>query len=243
MTAPESIYITSGDARIYCECYGDKQKPALLLLHGNGEDLHYFDSQILYFSPFYYIVAIDCRARGKSSRGTAPLNFFTMAQDVWIVMDTLQIDTFHVLGFSDGANLSLYLALAAQERIASMVLVGANYSPDGFELFDYWAVRFTYYWLTFISLFSSKAYKKKEVWNLMVHHPQLTLAEITCISVPALIITGENDMVSQQQNDEIHQAIKGSKRVTISQADHYVSANKPEILNAIVDNFLKSTTK
>ena len=75
--------ILSGDALIHCEIYGRKDAPALVFLHGNGEDLHIFEQQISYFSQHYKVIAMDTRGHGKSTRGTAPFNFYTFAADLY----------------------------------------------------------------------------------------------------------------------------------------------------------------
>ncbi len=232
------IQMTDG-AEIYCECYGDKLMPALLLLHGNGENLHYFDPQIPYFSTQYHVIAIDSRGHGKSSRGSNSMNFNTLSQDVLEVLNALHIERANILGFSDGANIALYLALLAPKRISSMILSGANYSPAGLRFRDRLFIVLYYYCLVLVSLFSASLRKKKEIWNLMIHHPNLTIREISQILVPTLIITGENDMVSQKQNDEMHKVIIGSGRIIIPKTDHFVSNKHPEIFNPIIESFLQ----
>ena len=234
--------ILSGDAQICGEIHGDEHLPCLILLHGNGEDLHYFDPQICYFRKSYRIIAIDSRAHGLSTRGTKPLDFHTMAEDTLAVLDALRVEQAHFLGFSDGANLALHVAIKAPHRIQSMILLGANYSPSGFR-WDVWIqTRWMHYMLIAASFFSKKAKQKHEIWNLMVHHPKLTLAEIAQIQAPTLIITGEKDMVSQQENDEIHHAIVGSERVIIAGANHFLSSNRADEFNEIAARFLDSTS-
>ncbi len=234
-----SIYINSGDAKIHCESYGNKSNPALVLLHGNGEELHYFDPQIEYFSENYHIIAIDSRGHGKSSLGTSPLDFNIMAKDVVNVMDALLIEKTHIIGFSDGANLALHLALLAPERIYSMILIGANYSPAGLRLSSRILIILKYVWLKIISLFSGKTKKQAAIWNLMVRHPKLTIKDISKIRIPTLIITGKNDVVTQKQNDDMHKVIKGSGRIIMSGADHFLSRKKSTEFNKIASEFLK----
>ncbi len=239
MIKPEKyLRVKSEDAEIYCELYGTKNTKTLVLLHGNGEDLHYFDKQIEFFSKSFKVIAVDSRGHGKSTRGTALLDFYTMAKDILTVLDSLGIEKAHLLGFSDGAIAALHLALIAPERISSMILLGANYRPDGILLKYRLSILLNYIRLSFLSLFSDKYRKQKEIWGLMVHHPNLTLEEIEHIRIPSLIITGQNDMVSQKQNDEISKSIAGSKRITIENADHFLSYKISDVFNKIANNFL-----
>ncbi|MCL1943798.1 MAG: alpha/beta hydrolase [Candidatus Azobacteroides sp.] len=234
----KTLFVDSGDADIYCELFGIESNRTMVLLHGNGEDLHYFDPQISCFSSNYNIVAIDSRGHGRSTRGTKSLDFSTMTKDVLNVLNTLQIDKAHLLGFSDGANLALYLALSAPDRFFSIILTGANYRPEGLLPSVRASIYLTYAGLIFKSFFSKKYILKKEICELMVYHPNLTITEISRINIPTLVMTGEHDMVSQTHNDEISRAVSGSERIIVPNGDHFLSSKMPETFNRIIGDFL-----
>ena len=234
-----SLYIPANDALIYCKISGCKDAPALFLLHGNDEDLHVFNAQIRYLSQYYRTIAVDTRAQGLSTRGIAPLDFFTFATDLLAILDKLQIDKAHLVGFSDGAITALHAALIAPERISSMVLLGVNCNPQGLRWIPRLQILLKYAWLSVASLFSEMMRQRKEVWGLMVHQPNLTIAELSQINIPTLVVTGEKDMVSQRQNDEISRAIAGSKRIIIPNGDHFWLFEEPDTLNRIVMDFLQ----
>ncbi len=234
-----SIKVESGDALIHCEISGLTDAPALVLLHGNGEDLHIFDANTRYFSQYYRTIAVDTRGHGQSTRGTAPLNFYTFAADLIAVLDELHINKAHIVGFSDGAITALHVALTAPERVSSMILLGANYNSKGLRLIPRLQIRLMYAWLAVASLFSETKRKQKEIWGLMVYQPNLTIEEISRITLPALVVTGENDMVSQRQNDEICRAITGSKWLVVPGGDHFWMFKMPEMLNNCVMEFIK----
>ena len=227
------------ESLIHCEISGREDAPVLVFLHGNGEDLHVFDSQVRYFSDCYRTVAVDTRGHGLSTRGGAPLNFHTFATDLLALFDALRIDKAHVVGFSDGAATALHTALLAPERLSSMVLIGTNCNPGGLRLIPRLQILLMYAWLSAAALFSDKKGKRKEIWGLMVHQPKLTIAEISRITVPTLVVTGQNDMVSQRHNDEINRAIAGSERLIIPNGDHFWFFSQPEMLNKCLMGFLK----
>ena len=74
----------------------------------------------------YRVIAIDNRGHGKSSRPHDPEAYrpATMAGDVLALADHLGISRFHVMGYSMGARISAFLALAHPERLATLVLGG-----------------------------------------------------------------------------------------------------------------------
>jgi pimeloyl-ACP methyl ester carboxylesterase len=231
--------ILIADAIIHCEISGNEDAPVLIFLHGNGEDLHIFDRQISHFSQYYRTIAVDTRGHGKSSRGTKPLNFHTFADDLVRLFDALKIDKANIVGFSDGAIIALHTVLIAPERVSSMVLLGVNYNPKGLLMIPRLQILFAYACLSAASLFSDKIRRRKEIWGLMVFLPELTIEEISQIKIPALVVTGEKDMVKQRHNDEIKNAIQGSQRLIIPDGDHFWMFKQQEKLNDCITNFLK----
>jgi len=248
----EKHYIPLADAIIYCEiaspnndfdansnCSGS-DATTILFLHGNGEDLRIFDQQINCFSQYYRTIAIDTRAHGKSTRGTKPLDFHTFAADLIDVLDVLKIEKVIIVGFSDGAITALHTALLAPERISVMVLLGVNYNTNGLLLKYRLQVLLVYACLSVVSLFSGKIRKRKEIWKLMVNLPKLTIGEISQITIPTLVVTGENDMVCQRHNDEISNAIKGSQRLVIQGGDHFWLFKQANLFNDYIMKYFQN---
>ena len=227
------------DIVVHYEIAGNPDAPALVLLHGNGEDLHIFDKQISYFSQFYRTIAIDTRGHGQSTRGIQQFNFHTFASDLTYVLEALHIEKAHIVGFSDGAIIALHAALSTPERVRSMVLLGANYHPKGLRLVPRFCIIVAYIWLLAASLFSKKMRKRWEIWGLMVWWPKLKLEYLSRINIPTLVVTGEKDMVSQRHNNKIHNAIVGSQRLVIPKGDHFWMRKQPELFQQHVVEFLQ----
>lgn len=103
----------------------------LILLHGNGEDGSYFVHQIKYFKNRYRVIALDTRGHGQSPRGEKPFTIRQFAEDLHDFMDEKGIGKAHILGFSDGGNIALVFALKYPERVAHLVLNGANLDASG----------------------------------------------------------------------------------------------------------------
>ena len=78
-------------------------------------------------------IAFDARGHGESGKPHDPAVYGDrqMAQDIFALMDHLQIARADVLGYSMGARLALTAALARPERIADLIVGGV-----GSRLFD-----------------------------------------------------------------------------------------------------------
>ena len=82
-----------------------------ILLHENGENGTYFEHQIAYFSDRYRVIALDTRGHGQSPRGIVPFTVEQFSCDLYEFMKELGIDSAHILGFSDGANIAMRFAI------------------------------------------------------------------------------------------------------------------------------------
>lgn len=72
------------------------------------------------------VIALDNRGHGKSTKLYEPAAYHsaTMADDVRALMDHLGLGRADVMGYSMGARIGTYLALANPERVRSLVIGG-----------------------------------------------------------------------------------------------------------------------
>lgn len=74
----------------------------------------------------YRVITIDNRGHGESEKLYDPLLYAAaeMAEDARRLLDHLGIARAHVMGYSMGARISAFLAIAHQGRVATVVLAG-----------------------------------------------------------------------------------------------------------------------
>lgn len=105
--------------------------PALVLLHGftgTGEDWNPFLDDL---AAEYRLIVPDMRGHGRSLNPSGQFTHRELAQDVFSLLDQLEIDSFQAIGASMGAMTLLHAATLAPERINAMVLVGGSpYLPE-----------------------------------------------------------------------------------------------------------------
>lgn len=231
----------SGANIFYFEYFpADPQAPTLILLHGNGEDHTYFVKQIPAFSPHFRLVLMDTRGQGQSTGGDGELNFSVFAADLLALMDHLQIAKAHLLGFSDGGNLALTFALAHPERVQSLILNGANLEPGGVKLSTQLPIVLGYGCCRLLSPFSRKARQNGAVLGLMVNHPHIPPQALAALTMPALVIVGERDMIRDRHSQLIARSLPNAQFVRIPGGDHFCAAKCPEVFNHAVLSFLQN---
>lgn len=74
----------------------------------------------------YRVIALDNRGHGQSDKPHDPEAYYplTMAHDAAALLDHLGIPEAHIVGYSMGARISAFLALAHPERVKSLVFGG-----------------------------------------------------------------------------------------------------------------------
>lgn len=216
-----------------------KGKP-LILLHGNGEDSSYFESQMDYFSQTRRVIAVDTRGHGRSPRGTAPFTIRQFAEDLREFVEEMGIERADLLGFSDGGNIAIIFALRYPEKVDRLILNGANLWSRGVKPSVQIPIILGYYAASFFGHFSGKARANAELLRLMVKDPNIEQEELRNIQSPTLVIAGERDMIREEHTRLIAAEIPGAK-LRIIPGDHFIAAGNPEAFNREVDRFLRET--
>ena len=91
----------------------------------------------------YRLVFIDSRGHGQSSMGKEDLNFDRMAEDVVRVLEHLKINKAAFVGFSDGANLGINIALKYPSYVEKLAAVSGNINPHGMDNKFYYTIKGT----------------------------------------------------------------------------------------------------
>ncbi|MCR1839248.1 alpha/beta fold hydrolase [Murimonas intestini] len=229
-------------ANIHYRIYGNGPK-TLLLLHGNGEDGHCFDKQIPDFSKHFQVITMDSRGHGLSERGPEPLTLDQMSIDAIELLKYLRVKSASVLGFSDGANIAMLMALKSVYPIEKLVLAGGNLYPMGVKPSCQLPTILGYGICSLIAKFDKKARIKAEILGLMVKEPRINPDSLGRITAPALILAGERDMIKDKHTKLIARSLPKSTLTIIPKASHFVFGKWAEQTNEVVLNFLRSDSK
>ena len=105
---------------------------AVVLVHGLALDARMWDDQAAALKDVARVVRYDLRGFGRSTRDAAPA--YSHADDLWRLLDHLEIDEAVLVGLSMGGRVVLEATLAAPERVRALVLLdtshGVPWDPD-----------------------------------------------------------------------------------------------------------------
>lgn len=105
---------------------GDRQSPALLLIHGFSADKGVWLDFARYFTDDYRVIIPDLAGHGSNAFVPGgDYSIAAQARRMVALLDACQVAQVHVIGSSMGAYIASWLAAQYPERVLSMVLIGA----------------------------------------------------------------------------------------------------------------------
>jgi pimeloyl-ACP methyl ester carboxylesterase len=189
-------YKKANGINLYYEIYGTG-KP-LIFLHGSGGSIRSAGAKIEYFKKYFKVIAIDSRAHGKSiDTTTKQLTYVQMANDIKVLLDSLNIDSAFVSGQSDGGILGLLLAINFPVKVARLATFGANMFPGKKAVFDEIDD------LVLDTLKATKNFTTKRLYSLLAYQPDITEQDLKKIKCPVLIMSGDRDVIRLEHSIKI----------------------------------------
>jgi pimeloyl-ACP methyl ester carboxylesterase len=171
-----------------------------------------------------------------------------MAEDVIALLDKLDIDHADLMGWSDGGDVGLDLAIHHPGRIQHLVTFGANFRPDGLNPADVaWNDTATVAafgdgmregWQKLAPDTSRYVEVMSKILAMWRTQPNFTPAQLGSIRAKCLICAGEHDLIRREHTEALAKEIPGAKVWIVPGASHGAMIEKPEVVNPRVLEFL-----
>lgn len=197
------------------------------------------------------VIAPDLPGFGASSRRVADYSIAAHARYVWQLLDALDVERVHVVGFSLGGGVALEMVHRAPERIASLTLlssIGAqeyellgdyqlNHALHGAQLSAIWLAT---YCVPHFGLLDRWPLDLPYARNFFDTDQRPLRGYLRAYQGPALIVHGENDpLVPAAAAREHHRLLPQSELVMLS-GSHFYAFTQPQLLAARIGPFIDS---
>jgi pimeloyl-ACP methyl ester carboxylesterase len=198
-----SGYAPVNGIKVYYEVYGEGRP--IVLLHGAFYTIDMNWGQLIpELSKTRKVIAIELQGHGHTQFSERKLSFSTLASDVEGVMDYLKIDSADVVGFSMGGSVAYQFAIQSPKRLRKLVIISSTYKSsgwlsvvtDGFKKFkpEFFANSPMKTAYDAVAPDKTKWTKFLEQMFDFARTPfDLGDSNISKISAPVLIISGDND--------------------------------------------------
>ncbi len=205
-------YLKTGNLSVYYEELGTG-RPVLFLHSAYSRGILAFCGQIQpFYSAGWYCYYPDLRGHGRTRCDDLTWDSARIAEDMVAFLDGLNIDKANLIGYSTGGGIAYYMAARHPERVQSLIAIGNGGFVDAAGAKDYTPEALLARGETdFIGKMKAlhadahqsdwKEYMRQEVLD-WCSHPALTQEEWKRVTMPMLLIAGEQDMFASSENLE-----------------------------------------
>ena len=122
----KAAYLTTPSHRLHYKTAGAPSQPPLLILHGFLGSCEDFSGVLPLLSEHFYCILPDLSGHGKTTTFSGGYCFAETARSLITLLNSLHIERSHLLGYSMGGRIALYLAITYPHRIAQTILESAS---------------------------------------------------------------------------------------------------------------------
>ncbi|KAK4076592.1 uncharacterized protein Triagg1_4195 [Trichoderma aggressivum f. europaeum] len=236
----------------------DCGRTPIVFQHGGKINSNWWGLQIRHIAgKGHPVIAIDTRAHGRSNDDTeVPLSYDLFANDTVALLEHLKVSRASVVGWSDGANTALSLAMYHGEKVDRAFIFGANYQPDqanitgimGLPFLDDLQNRMKSEYKALSpnpEKFDDFMAKMATMQSTFPDWNDKSFAQIkTRFQDPGrapIIWIGDGDseeVVQRRVAGEMRDMIRGSSLVVLPGVGHFGPLQDPDTFNAILDRWL-----
>lgn len=244
------------------------QGEPLIIMHGVFGSSDNWQTLAKIFAEQFKVYLVDLRNHGNSPHSD-DFSYELMVKDVIELMDDEKISSAHILGHSMGGKVAMHLSTKHSERVNKLIVVDIApkyYAPhhkqifEGFHSVDLKSLESRKEADDQMSkvianmgvrLFILKNLNRDKdgnfSWKLNVDAIEKAIEEVgesieegVSFDGETLFISGgKSDYIKEEDHEMIRSYFPNAEIETVAGAGHWVHAEKPDELSALVTNFLK----
>jgi pimeloyl-ACP methyl ester carboxylesterase len=221
---------------------------ALVLLHGGLSQTSHFDYTVLpAVDDRFHVFAYDRTGHGFTADREGSYHFEFQYQEAVAYLEDVVKEPAHLIGFSDGAIISLMVAIRRPELVKSVISFGGNFHHSGVLPLPEWD--------GYISEEDRQEYaqtspdaphtldeKIAKMFKIWKREPDLTVADIEQIKCPVLVLVGDDDVVTFKHTVTLYEALRQGRLAVIPGTSHQANKEKPELFQTLIREFLSDLT-
>jgi len=248
---------------------GSENNLQIIFVHGFPFDHLMWDAQVKELSEEYFCVTYDIRGLGDSPSGDGQFTIESFVDDLEIIIDELKLKMPVLCGLSMGGYISLRAVERMENKFSAVILCDTKALADdnegkikraeGIKAINENGVE------NFISQFVPNCFSKIFINKNEAEYEKIidrskssspvgvkgcllamagrtdTTSYLSKISIPSLIICGEEDMLTPPEvMRKMADKISGSNFVVANRAGHMAPVEKASFVNEKIKEFLKS---
>ena len=242
---------TTGMIRIdggtmYYATFGEDDGTPILLIHGGLAHADLWGAQVEDLSADHRVVVADTRGHGRSTSDGRAYSYEQLAADYVALLDQLEIEQVHLVGWSDGANIGYVLSTTDPGRLAShfahagnVTLAGIDPSVETDETFGTYVGAMAEDYARLSTTPDGWADFFGGVATMWGTEKPGGVAALNDVRVPTTVVQSEHDeAIRPEHAAEIAAAIPGARLVTLEGVSHFALLQDPDGYAAAIRDHL-----
>ena len=223
----------------------DNKGEALLLMHGGLSQTSHWDYTVLpAIEDNFHIFGYDRTGHGYTGDQEGSMHFDFQYKEAVAYLEDVVKEPAHLIGHSDGAIISLMVALHRPDLVRSVILFGGLFHFSGtlpMPEFDGNIAQSDRdeYAATSPDAPETLEAKIRKMFSIWYSEPTYTVADVAKIQCPALVLVGDDDVISHHHTIEMFEALPQGQLAVIPGTSHQANKEKPEIFQMFIREFLK----
>ena len=217
---------------------------AVVLLHGGLSKTSSWDYiMVPPLEDEFHVFAYDRTAHGFTGDQPGSLHFDFQTLEAIAYLEDVVKEPAHLIGWSDGGNIALKVAIARPDLVKSIVAIGANYHFSGVmqafgepEVSEDDQAEYNLISPDAPHTLLEKTIRMHAIWE---SEPTLTLEDIATIQCPVLVLVGDDDVITHSHTISLFEALPLGQLAVIPGTSHIVVKEKPGLMNAVIVQFLE----
>jgi pimeloyl-ACP methyl ester carboxylesterase len=236
-------YVQTGAVNTWYDERGDGDP--LVLLHGGLVDSRFFEPNLGPLAERFHVYLPERRGQGHTADVDGPITYQLMADDTIAFLDAVLGGPAHLVGHSDGAFVAMLVAIQRPDLVNRLVMISGGFDKSGeaspeAELDVDEVVAFLGSAYGEVSPDGEAHFPVvvAKIGELMKSEPHLDVAELGRISARSLVMFSDDDLMTLQHAVEMFEAIPNAEFAVVPGTSHFLTQEKPHLVNAIVLDFL-----
>lgn len=253
--------ITIENKKVHVQELNKGAKETVVLIHGMFSNLsiYYFNIAPILAQNFH-VVMYDLKSHGMSERFTDGYDLENMSSDVLALMDTLNIEKAHLVGYSFGGLIALKTTIKMSQRIKQLVVIEAPDPQDekarniideySKEFLEHYVANFTD--TTKVQMGKRQLEKNHRMYEFLFNQTTiksdmikekhfLSKVDFSELKTSTMLMYGE-DSNCKPTGEWLHTQI-GNSELKLIPGDHNIPIQEPLIIAENIADFLSKSLK
>src|SRR3954463_6546976 len=241
--ADMASYVQTGPGTTWYEEDGGGEP--LGLLHGGLVDARFFEPNVKPLAERFHVYTPERRGHGHTADVEGPITYQVMADGTIAFLQAGVGRPAVLLGHGDGAFVAMLVAMQRPELVNRLVLISGGFDKSGEAMPD---MEFDVGQET---QFLGGAYGEvspdgeahfpvvaAKIGELMKNEPHEDIAELGKIRARSLVMFSDDDLMTLEHAVAMFDAIPGAEFAVVPGTSHFLTQEKPHLVNALVLDFL-----